>query len=69
MNHGHSLTVSAADVVAGTARTYDIQGSAAHGHSVTLSVGDFTLLRTSGTVSVTSTAGGAHMHTVTVRCA
>lgn len=69
LNHGHALTVPAADVAAGTAQTYDITGAAAHAHSVSLSAADFSLLRTAGMVIVTSTTGGAHTHTVTVRCA
>src|SRR4051812_9550123 len=36
-NHGHAITVSAADVAAGVAKTYDIQGTAAHSHSVMVS--------------------------------
>lgn len=68
-NHGHELTVPGADVAAGASRTYDIQGSSGHAHSVTLGAADFTVLRTSGSVIVTSTAGSGHTHMVTVRCA
>jgi hypothetical protein len=67
-NHGHRLTVPQADVDAGTARDYDIRGSAGHTHTVSLSAADFTLLQTSGSVIVTSSAGGGHEHMVTVNC-
>ena len=68
-NHGHTLTVPQADVTAGTARTYDIQGTSPHAHTVSLSAADFGLLSTTGTVIVTSSTGNAHTHMVTVRCA
>lgn len=68
-NHGHELTVPGADVAAGTSQTYDIQGTSGHAHSVTLGAADFTVLRSAGSVIVASTAGGGHMHMVTVRCA
>ncbi|MBE7453039.1 MAG: hypothetical protein HS111_30440 [Kofleriaceae bacterium] len=67
-NHGHVLTVSAADVQAGTERTYDIQGSSIHGHSVTLTATHFAMLAQNQTVSVTSTSSGGHSHTVTITC-
>jgi len=67
-NHGHQLTVSVADVAAGQAKTYDIRGTAAHTHSVTLSGEHFTKLKSGGQVLVDSTSDGVHLHTVTVRC-
>ncbi len=68
-NHGHTLTVPRADVDAGTARDYDIRGSAGHTHTVSLSAADFTLLQTTGSVIVTSSSGAGHDHMVTVNCA
>lgn len=67
-NHGHVLTVPQADVDAGTPRDYDIRGSAGHTHTVSLSAADFTLLQTSGSVIVMSSAGGGHDHMVTISC-
>jgi hypothetical protein len=68
-NHGHELVVTAADVMAGMDKTYDIQGAALHVHSVTLTAADFTTLSQGGTVMKASTAGADHTHMVTVTCA
>ena len=70
-NHGHTLTVSAADVMAGVDKTYDITGSADHAHMVTVTAANFTSLKNnpSGSVMLTSTSGGAHTHSVTILCA
>ncbi len=71
-NHGHSLTIPAADVN-GTSmdRTYSIKGSSAHDHMVTITSADFDKLKAnvSGFVMRTSTSEGTHMHVVTVFCA
>lgn len=67
-NHGHVLVVSKADVAAGTTKAYDIQGSSAHSHTVTLTVTHFASLAANQQVVVTST-GGPHPHNVTVSCA
>lgn len=68
-NHGHNLTVSKADVQAGAAKTYSIQGSSGHNHNVTISADDFASLQNNESISVQSTSGGGHTHSVTVRCA
>ena len=68
-NHGHSLTVSVADVQAGAARTYSIQGTSSHDHMVTLTAADFTSLQGNNSITVSSTADDGHTHSVTVRCA
>lgn len=68
-NHGHTLTVSQADVTAGTLKMYSIKGTSAHDHTVTVSEGNFTTLRAGGTVQLTSTSGGGHTHGVTIVCA
>ena len=68
-NHGHSLTVSKADVEAGTEKTYSIQGTSSHAHSVTLSAANFTALKSNTAISVTSTKGDSHTHSVSVSCA
>jgi hypothetical protein len=67
-NHGHVMTVSKEDVIAGTEKTYDIQGTAGHPHSVTLTAADFTALQ-GGTMAVeVSTNNAGHTHTCTVTC-
>lgn len=68
-NHGHTLTVSKEDVIAGVEKTYDITGSSGHTHAVTLTAGDFAALAANNAVVVTSTEGSFHTHEVTVSCA
>ena len=70
-NHGHVLTVSAADVTAGVDKTYDIMGTAAHTHSVTVTAANFATLAGNPNASVmtTSTSGGGHTHQITILCA
>lgn len=68
-NHGHSLTVSKEDVAAGTAKTYSIMGSSGHNHSVTIPESDFATLQSNLSITVESTTGDSHTHSVTVTCA
>ncbi len=68
-NHGHTLTVSAADVASGSTKTYSIKGSSSHDHQVTISSAQFAQLRGGSTISVTSTNVFGHTHTVDVLCA
>lgn len=67
-NHGHLFVVSAADVAAGVEKTYDLTGTAAHAHSVTLGADHWTKLRAGETVRLTSTREG-HLHRLLVKCA
>jgi hypothetical protein len=69
-NHGHALPIAVADLDSTTPKTYDIMGSAPHGHSVTLSVAQLGQLKGGNRVTVTSTAfsGDGHTHAVTVSC-
>lgn len=67
-NHGHTLVVPIADVNAGEEQTYDIEGSSGHVHLVTLTAAHFAQLAEGTPVTVTSTSGGGHSHSVTVRC-
>lgn len=68
-NHGHTLTVSQADIKAGVDKTYDITGSSSHPHTVTLTAADFATLAAGQTVDKTSSTDSAHSHSVTVACA
>lgn len=68
-NHGHTLTVSKEDVTAGAQKTYSIQGSSEHDHQVTLSEANFNDLKDNKAITVTSTSGGGHTHSVNVSCA
>ena len=53
---------------AATPKTYDIQGSAGHPHSVTLTATHFQTLSQNGRVTVSSSLGD-HVHSITVSCA
>ncbi len=68
-NHGHTMTVSKAEVAAAVEKTYDIQGTSAHPHSVTVTAADFAKLANNMDVVVMSTTNSMHSHSVTVRCA
>lgn len=68
-NHGHTLTIAAADLDATTAQTYDIQGGATHGHTITLSPTQLAALKAGQSVTVTSSTDLSHDHAVTVTCA
>jgi hypothetical protein len=67
-NHGHVLTVTAADAAAGVDKAYDIMGSASHSHSVTISAAMFAMLETGTVVTTTSTTSSGHSHSITVMC-
>ena len=64
----HALVVAKADLDSLTDKTYDIQGAAAHTHSVTFSVAQLRTLKTGTAVTVTSSMGAGHDHTVTATC-
>jgi hypothetical protein len=67
-NHGHALTISAADKMAGVAKDYDIKGSADHSHTVSLAADDFADLSGGTVVIVTSSTDAGHSHDVTITC-
>lgn len=67
-NHGHGFTVTRAEVDAGAEVTYDIEGTAGHIHTVTLTASHMATLATGGSVMVVSTSGAAHTHNITVNC-
>lgn len=68
-NHGHTMTVTKAEVTAGVAKSYDITGAGGHAHTVMVSVANFASLAIGGTVTITSSSGNAHTHDVVVMCA
>ena len=68
-NHGHSLTVSKADIEAGANKTYSIKGSADHDHEITITAADFNTLKSNMQVGENSTTVQSHSHTVTISCA
>ena len=68
MNHGHTLVIPAADVLAGVQKVYDIKGGANHSHTVTLTAADFTQLALGNQVDKTSSFLQAHDHVVLIAC-
>lgn len=68
-NHGHSLTVSTADIQAAAQKIYSIQGSSGHNHEVTLTTANFNSLKSNSSITVNSTSGDGHTHSITVSCA
>jgi hypothetical protein len=70
-NHAHAphmMVVTAADVMAGVDKTYDIQGAANHNHQVTVTAAQFQMLQQGGMVSDESTVAVCHMHKVDTSC-
>jgi hypothetical protein len=67
-NHGHVLNVSAADVAVGLDKTYDIQGTASHTHSVTVTAAMFAQLAANTGVDPTTTVTDLHSHTILITC-
>lgn len=43
-SHGHRLVITDADIASGVEKVYDVRGSAAHGHQVTITAAMFTAL-------------------------
>lgn len=68
-NHGHALLVPADDVDAATEKTYDIAGASPHSHEITVTASDFAQLAAGNSVTVMSTEGASHVHSVTLTCA
>jgi hypothetical protein len=66
-NHGHSLNVPTADLTSTGPKTYNIQGTADHNHTVTLTAQQLQDLKNGLSVTVTS-ATGTHTHDITTRC-
>jgi hypothetical protein len=64
-NHGHTATITRAQLTAGGALGLNIQGSASHPHSVSLSQAEVGQIAAGMRVSKESSADSAHSHTVT----
>ena len=68
-NHGHTAVVTGAQITAGNAFTFSIQGTAAHPHTLSLSQADLQTLKNRQQVSKDSSNDvsaifGPHLHTV-----
>ena len=69
-NHNHSGTITAAQITAGSAFTLNIQGTAAHPHTVAITQADLTSLRNRQSITRESSSDlsntfGQHSHNVT----
>src|SRR3569832_1243378 len=61
-NHGHVFVVAMADVQAGVDKTYDLAGTAAHPHAVTITAEQMRTLQTGVVLRVKSTENSNHAH-------
>ncbi len=68
-NHGHTMTVPKADVMAGAEKTYNIQGSSGHPHTVVVTAAMFTMLQNNAMIMATSSNDAGHTHSITITCA
>jgi hypothetical protein len=68
-NHGHLLTILRADLDSTVPKTYSIAGSGTHDHTVTFSVAQLQVLKAGGAVTVVSSVGDGHTHSVTASVA
>jgi hypothetical protein len=65
-NHGHVATITAAQVdAAGAINGLNIQGSAGHGHMISLSTPAMAEIKANRPVETMSTSGDGHTHLVT----
>jgi hypothetical protein len=66
-NHGHTVTVTAAQLSAGGDVTVEIQGTSSHPHQVTLTAAEVRTIRDGRRVSkdTSPSPSGSHFHTVT----
>ncbi len=72
-NHGHTLTIPMADLTSMVDKTYSIQGSADHNHTITLTPVQLGQIGGKMAVIVSSTTGmsayfAVHAHDVTSNC-
>ena len=64
-NHGHMVTVTAAQITAGNAVMLTLVGNTSHNHTVSLSQADLVTLKNRQSVSRDSSNDNSHVHTVT----
>jgi hypothetical protein len=63
----HELVISAPDMAAKVDKTFDMQGPAPHGHTLTLTTADFEKLLASKEIMLRSSFGDDHTHAVVLR--
>jgi len=64
-NHGHSATITAAQLSGANAVALNIQGTASHPHTVELTVDELRRIAQRQSVSKTSSTDSGHQHAVT----
>lgn len=64
-NHGHTGTLTSAQITAGNTLTLDIRGTASHPHSVEITQAELTMLRNRQPVTKASSTDASHLHSVT----
>lgn len=64
-NHGHTASVTSAQLSAGGGLTLAIQGTSGHPHSVVLAASDLTAIAANQRVTKESSVDAGHSHTVT----
>jgi hypothetical protein len=64
-NHGHTATISAAQLTTGNAISLDIRGQATHPHTVAITQAEMGQIAANQRVSKNSTTDDGHSHTVT----
>lgn len=64
-NHGHAATVTRAQLTSGSALELDIQGTATHPHTVSLSQSELTQIASGTRITKESTNNSGHSHSVT----
>lgn len=67
-NHGHTLSIPAADLDSASTRNYTTGGFADHVHSVMLSTVHLAALKAGQPVTVQTTGGPGHEHDVSISC-
>ena len=65
VNHGHTVTITTAQITAGGALSVDIRGTADHPHTISLTAAQVVSIGQNQQVSVVSTTDDLHNHTVT----
>jgi len=68
-NHGHSVIIPATDLDSTVDKTYNIQGTADHNHTITLTPAQLQDIKAMAAESVMSSTTLSHSHEVTVNCA
>lgn len=67
-NHGHVLIIPEADLDSTVARSYNIQGSAPHNHTVTLTPAQLAALKAGQMIALTTSTDATHAHDMSGGC-